>query len=54
MGIQDKGEVTLIRHAYVTTKAQKQGIGKNNNLSQKWMGRLRLTKQIQNKINCFK
>ena len=28
MGIQNKGEVTLIRHAYVTTKAQKQGIGK--------------------------
>ncbi len=28
MGIQDKGDVTLIRHAYVTTKAQKQGIGK--------------------------
>ena len=28
MGIQDKSEVTLIRHAYVTTKAQKQGIGK--------------------------
>lgn len=27
MGIQDKGDVTLIRHAYVTTKAQKQGIG---------------------------
>jgi N-acetylglutamate synthase-like GNAT family acetyltransferase len=28
MGIQDKGVVTLIRHAYDTTKAQKQGIGK--------------------------
>ena len=28
MGIQDKGDVTLIRHAYVTTIAQKQGIGK--------------------------
>jgi len=27
MGIQDKGEVTLIRHAYVLTRAQKQGIG---------------------------
>ena len=27
MGIQDKGEVTLIRHAYVWTRAQKQGIG---------------------------
>jgi N-acetylglutamate synthase-like GNAT family acetyltransferase len=27
MGIQDKGDVTLIRHAYVITKAQKQGIG---------------------------
>ena len=27
MGIQDKGEVTLIRHAYVRTQAQKQGIG---------------------------
>ena len=28
MGIQDKGEVTLIRHAYVLTSAQKMGIGK--------------------------
>ena len=28
MGIQDKRDVTLIRHAYVSTKAQKQGIGK--------------------------
>ncbi len=28
MGIQDKGDVTLIRHAYVVTKAQKRGIGK--------------------------
>ena len=28
MGIQDKGDVTLIRHAYVATRAQKQGIGK--------------------------
>lgn len=27
MGIQDKGEVTLIRHAYVLTRAQKLGIG---------------------------
>ena len=27
MGIQDKGEVTLIRHAYVRTRAQKQGAG---------------------------
>jgi len=27
MGIQDKGEVTLIRHAYVRTRAQKLGIG---------------------------
>jgi N-acetylglutamate synthase-like GNAT family acetyltransferase len=28
MGIQDKGDVTLIRHAYVMSGAQKQGIGK--------------------------
>lgn len=28
MGIQDKSEVTLIRHAYVMSRAQKQGIGK--------------------------
>jgi GNAT superfamily N-acetyltransferase len=28
MGIQDKGDVTLIRHAYVVPRAQKQGIGK--------------------------
>jgi N-acetylglutamate synthase-like GNAT family acetyltransferase len=28
MGIQDRGEVTLIRHAYVVTGAQKKGIGK--------------------------
>lgn len=28
MGIQDKGDVTLIRHAYVSTKTQKHGIGK--------------------------
>jgi len=27
MGIQDKGEVTLIRHAYVRRNNQKQGIG---------------------------
>ncbi len=27
MGIQDKGEVTLIRHAYVRTKNRNQGIG---------------------------
>ena len=27
MGIQDKGEVTLIRHAYVWTRAQNLGIG---------------------------
>jgi N-acetylglutamate synthase-like GNAT family acetyltransferase len=27
MGIQDKGDVTLIRHAYVLTRAQKRGIG---------------------------
>lgn len=27
MGIQDKGEVTLIRHAYVRTRFQNQGIG---------------------------
>ena len=28
MGIQDKGDVTLIRHAYVVSGAQRQGIGK--------------------------
>ena len=28
MGIQNKGEVTLIRHAYVRTSAQRKGIGK--------------------------
>ena len=28
MGIQDKGDVTLIRHAYVVSRAQKRGIGK--------------------------
>lgn len=27
MGIQDKGEVALIRHAYVSTRAQKLGVG---------------------------
>ena len=27
MGIQEKGDVTLIRHAYVRTRAQKTGIG---------------------------
>ena len=27
MGIQDKGDVTLIRHAYVRTTARNQGIG---------------------------
>ena len=27
MGIQDKGEVTLIRHAYVRTNRRSQGIG---------------------------
>jgi len=27
MGIQDKGEVTLIRHAYVRSSTRKQGIG---------------------------
>jgi N-acetylglutamate synthase-like GNAT family acetyltransferase len=27
MGIQDRGDVTLIRHAYVRTRAQQQGIG---------------------------
>ena len=27
MGIQDKGDVALIRHAYIWTRAQKQGIG---------------------------
>lgn len=28
MGIQDKGDVTLIRHAYVRTAARRKGIGK--------------------------
>jgi N-acetylglutamate synthase-like GNAT family acetyltransferase len=27
MGIQDKGEVTLIRHAYIRKQSQKQGVG---------------------------
>lgn len=27
MGLQDKGEVTLIRHAYVRTRSRRQGIG---------------------------
>ena len=27
IGIQDKGEVTIMRHAYVRTRAQKMGIG---------------------------
>ena len=27
MGIQDKGEVALIRHAYVPTKTQRKGVG---------------------------
>ena len=27
MGIQDKGDVTLIRHAYIRTQGQQQGIG---------------------------
>ena len=27
MGIQDKGDVNLIRHAYVRTRSRKQGIG---------------------------
>ena len=27
MGAQDKGDVTLIRHAYIRTRARKQGIG---------------------------
>lgn len=27
MGIQDKGEVALVRHAYVTTARQKKGVG---------------------------
>lgn len=29
MGIQDKGDVALIRHAYVRTRSRKQGIGQN-------------------------
>ncbi len=27
MGIQDKGEVALVRHAYVATGAQRKGVG---------------------------
>ena len=27
MGIQDKGEVALVRHAYVSTKLQRKGVG---------------------------
>jgi N-acetylglutamate synthase-like GNAT family acetyltransferase len=27
MGIQDKGEVALVRHAYVSPKAQRKGVG---------------------------
>jgi N-acetylglutamate synthase-like GNAT family acetyltransferase len=27
MGVQDKGEVTLVRHAYVASSAQRSGIG---------------------------
>jgi GNAT superfamily N-acetyltransferase len=29
MGIQDKGDVVLIRHAYVRTRSRRQGIGEN-------------------------
>ena len=29
MGIQDKGDVALIRHAYVRTRSRQQGIGEN-------------------------
>ncbi|OGA03468.1 MAG: GNAT family N-acetyltransferase [Betaproteobacteria bacterium RIFCSPLOWO2_02_FULL_62_17] len=29
MGIQDKGEVALVRHAYVTPTAQRRGVGTN-------------------------
>jgi len=29
MGIQDKGQVALIRHAYVRTRSRNQGIGEN-------------------------
>lgn len=28
MGIQDRGEVALVRHAYVATERQKKGVGK--------------------------
>ena len=27
MGIQDKGEVALVRHAYISPKAQRKGVG---------------------------
>src|SRR5688572_33474598 len=27
MGIQDRGDVALVRHAYVTTERQKKGVG---------------------------
>ena len=29
MGLQDKGEVTLVRHAYVTPTEQRKGVGKS-------------------------
>ena len=29
MGIQDRGEVALVRHAYVATVAQRQGVGQS-------------------------
>ena len=29
MGIQDRGDITLLRHAYVRTRKRKQGIGKS-------------------------
>jgi N-acetylglutamate synthase-like GNAT family acetyltransferase len=29
MGIQDRGDLALIRHAYIRTQAQKRGIGTN-------------------------
>ena len=29
MGIQDKGDVALVRHAYVTTRQQGKGVGTN-------------------------
>jgi N-acetylglutamate synthase-like GNAT family acetyltransferase len=27
MGLQDKGEVVLVRHAYISTRAQRKGVG---------------------------